>query len=134
MTASHISNQFIPGLKNENIGSVDFAYVLNHPIAYLRIGGFFSDVKNNSQVISFYHDDLNSIVNYAMPNINQRYMGIELSTDIRIGKMFSVLLSGTFGDYQYTNDPNLYVATENGAVKESVQKVNQKGLHKSGTT
>lgn len=133
MRSPNICNEFIPGLKNENAGSLDLSYTLTHPIAYLKIGGFYTDIKRNSRIISFYHYDLNSYVNYTMSNIAKRYMGIELATNVNIGKMFSILLTGTFGDYRYTNNPDMYINVENGSIQESVQTVNQKGLHIAGS-
>lgn len=109
-----INNRYVEGLTNERVFSGDLSYVLNYPGIKMRITAFATKVNDASRLISFYHDDFSSMVNYAISGIDQRFIGIEGGADIKLGSMFSLVLAGTWGDYRYTDRAHVTMNADNG--------------------
>ena len=109
-----INNKYVDGLTNEKVFAGDISYILNYPIIKMRITAFATKINDASRLISFYHDDFSSMVNYAISGIDQRYIGIEAGTEIKLGSMFALILAGTWGDYRYTDQAHVSMNAENG--------------------
>ncbi len=109
-----INNRYVNGLTNEKIFAADLSYVLNYPGIKMRITAFATKINDASRLISFYHDDFSSMVNYAISGIDQRYLGIEAGAEIKLGSMFALILAGTWGDYRYTDRAHVTMNAENG--------------------
>ena len=108
------NNRYVDGLTSEKVFAGDFSYILNHPIVKMRITAFATKINDASRLISFYHDDFSSMVNYAISGIDQRYLGIEAGAEIKLGSMFALILAGTWGDYRYTDQAHVSMNAENG--------------------
>ncbi|MEG1556563.1 MAG: hypothetical protein RR356_07565, partial [Bacteroidales bacterium] len=133
--APRIRNKFVENLKNEQIASVDLSYIINYPIVKMRITGYFTHFNDMTKLTSFYHDDLQSMVNYSMTGIDQRHVGIELGAEIKLGSMFALVLAGNWGDYRYSSRPTVTINAENGTDFEGdvTQKVYWKNYHVAGS-
>jgi len=112
--APRIRNTYINDLRTEKIASVDLSYIMKHPVVKMRASLFFTQFYDITKVISYYHDDYGTMVNDALTGINQRHLGAELGTEIRLSSMFTLIFAGTFGDYRYSNNPVVYTNAENG--------------------
>jgi hypothetical protein len=112
--APRIRNAYVPSLKTEKIFSSDLSYIMKYPKFQMRLTGYFTQFTYLSRVISFYHDDYATMVNYAMNGINQRHMGVEVGAEWKMTSMFSLIFAGNFGDYRYSNNPNVNINAENG--------------------
>ncbi|MCR4738585.1 MAG: hypothetical protein K5846_10585 [Bacteroidales bacterium] len=133
--APRIRNKYVDNLKNETIYTADFSYVLSYPAIKLRATAFFTQILDATRLISFYHDDYASMVNYSISSIDQRHFGFELGTEIKLGSMFSLILAGTWGDYRYSDRAEVTMNAENGTDFEGdVDRiVYWKNYHVSGT-
>jgi hypothetical protein len=109
-----INNRYVNGLTYEKIFAGDLSYVMNYPGIKMRITAFATKINDASRLISFYHDDFSSMVNYAISGIDQRYLGIEAGAEIKLGSMFALVLAGTWGDYRYTDRAHVTMNAENG--------------------
>ncbi|MDR1757675.1 MAG: TonB-dependent receptor [Bacteroidales bacterium] len=112
--APRIRNTYVDNLQSTQIASADFSYIMNYPFMKARLTAFIAQINNQTKLVSFYHDDYASMVNYSMKNIDQRNWGIELGTEIKMGSMFSLVLAGNWGDYRYTSRPEVSMNAENG--------------------
>ncbi len=112
--APRIRNAYVPSLKTEKILSGDLSYIMKYPKFQMRLTGYYTQFTDLSRVISFYHDDYATMVNYAMNGINQRHMGVEVGAEWKMTSMFSLIFAGNFGDYRYSNNPNVNINAENG--------------------
>ncbi len=130
-----IRNKYVENLQNEHIYSSDFSYILSYPAIKLRLTAYFTQINDATRLISFYHDDYASMVNYSISGIDQRHLGIELGAEIKLGTMFSLILAGNYGDYRYSDRANVTMNAENGTDMEGdVQRtVYWKNYHVSGT-
>ena len=112
--APRIRNTYVDNLTTEKIFASDFSYILNYPFIKMRLTGYFTQFNDITKLISFYHDDYASMVNYSMSGIDQRHIGIELGSEIKLGSMFSLILAGNWGDYRYSSRPSVVITAENG--------------------
>ncbi len=130
-----INNSYVDGLTYERIYAGDLSYVLNYPVIKMRVTAFITQINNSTRLISFYHDDFASMVNYAISGINQRFLGVEAGTEIKLGSMFTLILAGTWGDHRYTNNAKVTMNAENGTDFEGdvERTVYWKNYHVAGT-
>jgi len=112
--APRIRNSYINNLKTEKVVCGDLSYIMKYPFMRMRISLYAAQFFDISKVTSFYHDDLATMVNYAMTGMNQRHLGAELGTEIKLSSMFWLILAGNLGDYRYSNNPTVYINAENG--------------------
>jgi hypothetical protein len=88
-------------LENEQISSVEAGYVLNAPKLKIRATGFYTQFKNQLDVLLFYDDLLRSFGNYSISNIGKVHKGIEFGVDAKIYKGLSLNAGAAIGDYRY---------------------------------
>jgi len=112
--APRIRNTYIEDLQTEKILSADLSYILKYPFVKMRASLYFTQFIDLTKVISFYYDDGNTMLNYALTKMNQRHLGAELGAEIKLTSMFSLILAGNFGDYRYSNNALGTLNAENG--------------------
>jgi len=130
-----IRNKYVENLKNENIYSADLSYSLNYPALKLRVTAYYTQIMDATKLISFYHDDYASMVNYSISGIDQRHLGVELGAEVKLGSMFSLILAGNYGDYRYSDRAQVTMNAENGTDFEGdvTRTVYWKNFHVAGT-
>jgi hypothetical protein len=132
--APRIRNTYMNNLKTEKIASVDLSYIMKYPFMKMRTSLFFTQFFDISKVTSYYAEDLNTMVNEAMTGMNQRYLGIELGTEIKLCPMLWLVMAGTVGDYRYSNTPIVNINAENGySITDEVKTVHWKNYFVSGS-
>ena len=112
--APRIRNTYISNLKPEKVVGVDLSYVMKYPFMKMRASLYFTQFFDLTRVISFYSGDHSTMVNNAITDMNQRHMGAELGTEIKLCSMLWLVMAGNFGDYRYSNRPVVYTNAENG--------------------
>ncbi len=100
---------------NEKIASVESGYVLNTPKVKARISGYFTKFNDQTQTMTFYHDDYRNNVNYTLTNIDKIHFGGELGVEAKIYKGFSMNLAAAMGRYFYTSRQNATVTVDNSS-------------------
>ncbi|MBP3289990.1 MAG: carboxypeptidase-like regulatory domain-containing protein [Alistipes sp.] len=121
-------NQLTPGLKPEKVLGVDVTYNLNAPWMKARLSAYYTEIKDQSKVISFYDDTQSSFTNFAMSGIDKRYMGVELGVNVPIAWGLSFVGAVSYGDYEYTSNPEFTQMIDNSASDVVNSKVNWKGM------
>ena len=106
-------NSITSGLTPEQAYSAEIVYNLNLPYLQARIAGYYTDMMNGSKVISFYDDTQASFTNFAMSNIDKRYMGAEVAVRIPIWGGLAIQGAVNYGDYRYTSNPNFVQTVDN---------------------
>ena len=109
-------NQITPGLSSEKIYGVDATYNLRLPWIKARFSAYYTEMLDQSKVISFYDDTQGSFTNFAMSGIDKRYMGVELGYSIPIAWGLSLQGAVSLGDYIYTSNPRFTQMIDNNAV------------------
>jgi hypothetical protein len=103
-------------LTSEDIGSVEGGYVMNAPRVKVRATGYFTSVRNQMNVMTFYHDEYRNFVNYAINNIGKVHYGMELGAEAKIYKGLSITGAAAIGKYFYNTRQNATVTVDNSAV------------------
>ena len=106
-------NSITSGLTPEQVYSAEIVYNLNLPYLQARIAGYYTDMMNGSKVISFYDDTQASFTNFAMSNIDKRYMGAEVAVRVPIWGGLAIQGAVNYGDYRYTSNPNFVQTVDN---------------------
>ena len=126
-------NQTNPGLTPEQLYSVELCYDLNLPYIKARLSAFYTEMHNQSKVISFYDDTQSSFTNFAMSGIDKRYYGVELGVNVPIWQGISLQGAVNWGDYRYISNPNFVQIVDNRAEVVLQDKVYWKGFFVEST-
>ena len=126
-------NQITPGLAPEKIYGVDFSYNLRLPWVRARLSAYYTQMMDQSKVISFYDDTQSSFTNFAMSGIDKRYMGLELGVSIPIAWGLSLQGAVSLGDYIYTSNPEFTQMIDNSATDVVRSVVDWKGMKVEST-
>ena len=109
-------NTVIPDVKNVQTFTTDLNYQFSNNGYNVRLTGYWTYIKDQSDVMSFYDDSQHSFTNFAMTGINERHIGMELGfsvptpiPDLSVEGVFS------YGDYVYTSNPIMYQTIDNNA-------------------
>ena len=126
-------NQITPGLDAEKIYGVDLTYNLRLPWIRARLSAYYTQMVDQSKVISFYDDTQSSFTNFAMSGIDKRYMGLELGFSVPIAWGLSFQGAVSYGDYIYTSNPKFTQMIDNSATDVVNSVVNWKGMKVEST-
>lgn len=102
-------------LVSENIKTVEGGYVLNAPRLKLRLSGYYTTIENGYNVISFYHDDYQSFVNYALSNIDKMHFGGEFGLEAKIFYKITINAAAAVGRYYYNSRQKAIITLDNDA-------------------
>jgi hypothetical protein len=106
-------NQIVPGLENEKIMSGDLSYLVRYPKVKIRSTAYYTTIKDKSWARSFYHDELNTFVNYMMTGVDQLFMGVEFGAEVNITS--TIIAQGAFatGQFLYDSRPEATIIQDN---------------------
>jgi len=102
-------------LKSEEILSTEVGYVMNAPKLKIRLNGYYTQFKNQLDVLSFYNDEYQNFVNYAISNIGKIHMGLEFGAEAKIYKGLSLTAAAAIGQYTYNTRQSATVTADNSA-------------------
>lgn len=100
-------------LRSEQIGSIEAGYVLNAPNIKARVNAFYTNFKNQSNVLTFYDEQFQNFVNYAISGIGREHMGVEIGVEAKVYKGLSVNAAANIGRYYYTTRQNITISQDN---------------------
>ncbi|SJZ43592.1 TonB-dependent receptor [Sediminibacterium ginsengisoli] len=102
-------------VNHETIQNAEAGYIINSPLFRLRFSGYITVFRQGLNVLSFYHDEYQTFVNYAISSINKKHVGIELGAEVRLNKKWTAGLAAAIGRYYYTSRPQVTVSLDNDA-------------------
>lgn len=106
-------NQIIDNLKSETIMSGDLNYLVRYPNVKIRLTGFYTTISNQTWSRNFFHDELNTFVNYMMTGVDQLFIGTELGAEVKITSTIDATGAFTMGDYTYSSRPSVTISQDN---------------------
>lgn len=109
-------NSIIPNLKTNKTLTADLNYAYSNSGYDVRVTGYYTAIKDQSKVMSFYDDAQNSFTNFAMSGIDQRHIGLELGFKVPL-PVPNLALQGvvSYGQFVYTSNPKMYQTYDNSA-------------------
>lgn len=116
---SRLNNLIIPDLFSEKLTSVDLSYIVRTPKFKSRLTGFYITDKNTTEIGFFYTEGLDSddsgedeFVAEITQGLDKLNMGIELGLEYQITSTIKVIGAASYGNYTYTNTPNVSLSID----------------------
>ncbi|MDO4224567.1 MAG: TonB-dependent receptor [Bergeyella zoohelcum] len=140
-----VNNFITPDLKNQLINSNELSYIHRGQVLKLRLSGYLTDISNQTEIARYFGEGLqfanstdgrDGFVVEALTNVEKRFVGAELGAELKITPTFSLIAAGSYGEYTYRNNPNLYVSVDNENFAQGFENMGQaniKGFKVTGT-
>ena len=120
------SGTIIPGegITEEKISSVDASYIFRSRIVKAKLTGFYTTIKDANEISFFYADGVggffdendlaqsNEFISEVLQGIDKKHIGAELGIEAQVTPTIKLKAAGSFGQYTYDNNPNLYVSAD----------------------
>ena len=122
-----------PGLASEKIFSSDLSFHVRAPMVKARLSAYHTEFRNQNQVLTFYHDDFNTLVNHIMYGINTTHQGFEFGGEAHMFYDLWLQAAVNLGNYRYLNRPQATVVWDNGSMPDSTTLTYLKNFYVHGT-
>jgi hypothetical protein len=136
------TNATVIGLDSETISSVDFGYIYRSPLVNGRISAYYTGFQNGTNIGFYFTQGLaglglnnaDAFVQEITTNIGRRNVGVEFGLDAQVTPTIKLKAAGSFSQYVFTNDPNLYLTSVDfdGALTFGDGTTQLKNFHVSG--
>ncbi|MFT4092412.1 MAG: TonB-dependent receptor [Niabella sp.] len=110
-------------LKSESIISGEAGYKLHAPRLRIEISVYYTRSMNGVDVLTFYHDQYQNFVNYALSGIDKVFYGAEIGTEIKLTSTLSFNGAASMGRYYYNSRQQAMVTVDNSAEILSKQTI-----------
>ncbi|WP_313805410.1 TonB-dependent receptor [Flavobacterium sp.] len=121
---ARMNNNITPDLDSERIFSADASYVVRTPKFKGRLTGFISKIQNSTELSFYYGEglfdaedggDTDSFISEIVTGMDKRNIGAELGMEYQITSTIKATAAASYGQYIYTNNPNLKVNNDGAA-------------------
>lgn len=113
------SNEFTEDLTSENIVSVDGSYILRTPSFKARLTGFFSRIKDATEIAFFYAENIgdsegdeDSFVTEITTGLQKQNLGAELGLEYQITSTIKATAAASYGQYTYSGNAKLQTSDD----------------------
>ncbi|MEL6810471.1 MAG: TonB-dependent receptor [Bacteroidota bacterium] len=113
------NNDVIIGLEEEKVQNVDISYIYRSPIVKARLTGYYNTIQDQTDLGFYFTENLSGLgieedafVQEVMTGIDTRRMGAELGIEAQVTPTVKLKAAGAFGQYTFTNNPNLYLTSD----------------------
>lgn len=111
---ARLNNNITPDISSERIFSADASYVIRTPKLKARLTGFMSKIQNTSELSFYYAEsisdsdgDEDSFVSEIVTGMDKKNIGAELGFEYQITPTIKATGAASYGQYIYSNNPNL---------------------------
>ena len=108
-------NSVTPNLEEEKVLGVDASYNLRYGDLRARISGYYTVIKDQTKLMSYYDDVNSSFTNFAMSGIDKLHFGLEAAVQVPIYRGLSLRGALSWGQYTYTSNPDYVQTRDNSA-------------------
>ena len=109
-------NTLVKNLENVKSLSADANYMYTSNGYSFRITGFYTNIMDQTDVMSVYYDLNNSFGNFALTGIDERHIGMEMGFQVPTPlDGLSLIGAFTVGEYVYTSNPYLTATVDNSS-------------------
>ncbi len=110
-------------LRSETVQTIEGGYLLNAPRLKIHLIGYYTQTKHGFNVLTFYHDDYQDFVNYALSNINKLYFGGEFGIEANVARNITVDGAAAIGRYYYNSRQKAVTTIDNTAQVLNVETI-----------
>jgi hypothetical protein len=129
----YIKNTYADGLTSEKVYSGDLNYIFRGDRVNARLTAYQTYFNDQSEIMSYYHDDLLTFVNMSLTGIDKVHQGIEMGAEWKATTALTVSLVGSLGNFVYTSRPKAIISVENGSMADTNEVIYQKNFFVNGT-
>lgn len=134
------NNETVIDVRSEGNLSADLNYYLRHPKINAKISGYFIQQQDRTSISFYYADGLMNIsesqttafVQEVLTGINSQNTGLEIALEIPVLNDFKLTAVAAAGQAVYTNNPNLYLTSDDFIDAASFGKSYLKNYRLSG--
>lgn len=120
-------------LESEEIIAGDLSYVWNYRKFRGMVSGFITQSSDGIERTGFYDEQINSYTYYTMTDVKKVYKGVELAMAYKITPSVTATFAGTYGRFQYKNNPQGTHSYENGLYPDETRTVYLKNYYVGST-
>jgi hypothetical protein len=132
---ARLNNNVTDGVSNEIISSADVSYIINAPKFKTRLTAYYSKIQNQTETSFFFGDgagiddpttsanESNAFVAETVTKIDKRNIGLEFGAEYPITSTIKVTASAAYGEYIYSNNPNVALNIDNLATATNTKPV-----------
>jgi hypothetical protein len=102
-------------LRSEHISSVEGGYSLISPTVKFKATAYYTKFENQTNVLTFYNDQLRTVVNYALSNIGKVHQGLEIGTEVILYKGLTTTAAAGIGKFRYDTRQIATVTSDNNS-------------------
>ncbi len=131
--SARTKDDVVPNLSSEKIASADLSYSISLPLISGRVSVFQTNFYKQNEMVSFYHDNYRTFVNYVMSGIRKVNRGFEMGMSVNILQGLEARFLGTLAEYKYLNRPTGFINYENAGRPDASEIVYLKNFYVGGT-
>ena len=115
---SRENHNFVEGLGSEKIYSIESSYNMNINPIKLKLSGYYTQFRDMNEISFFFAQGLSGLeessdfVSEIMSGSNRDHYGLELGIESQLTSTLKMTSGVAFGEYIYTNNPNLYLTSD----------------------
>lgn len=117
------NNAVVAGLESETIQNVDLSYIYRSPIIKAQATAYYTALQDGTEISFYYADGLagisrnatNAFVQEVLTGVDRRHIGAELAIEAQVTPTIKLKGVASIGDFVYTNNPNLYLTSDDFA-------------------
>lgn len=124
---ARMNNNIVEDLQSEAITSADASYILRMPNFKARLTGYFSTIKNATDISFYFAEGLgvlapdgeqissngNAFVAEIVSGLNKKNLGGELGVEYQLTKTIKLTGVAAYGQYTFDNNPNVKLSVDN---------------------
>ncbi|GGG92468.1 TonB-dependent receptor [Polaribacter pacificus] len=125
-TNPRVHQELVPNLSLETITSADLSYKLRNPRIQASITGFFTAIRNATEVSFYYADGISgsgrgdaAFVQEQLTEIDKNHSGLEFALETQLTSSLSLKAVASLAQYIYNNNPTLSLKSEDAAFEFS---------------
>ncbi|UMB59640.1 TonB-dependent receptor [Lutibacter sp. A80] len=113
---SRVNNNITPNLTSENVSTADVNYIFRGLKIQTRLTAFYTSFTNAVETSFFFAEgllgDQADFVNEITTGVSKKNIGAELSFEYQVIPAVKLIAVGSFGEFTYNNNPQLFLQSE----------------------
>jgi hypothetical protein len=110
---ARLNNTTTDDIANETIKCADASYIIRMSNFKARFTAYFNETENTTDIAFYYADNVSvgngEFVSEVVTGQNKRNKGIEVGIEYQVTSTLKATAVAAYGDYTYTNNPNLVI-------------------------
>ncbi len=94
------------------ISGGEFSYRLTLPAVRLKLTGFYTKTRRETDVYRYYDDLTSQFCDMSLSGMDKLFYGVELGAEVRLASRLYLNLAASAGEYRYDSDPLVQVVAD----------------------